>query len=446
MSDARPAGERIEQLLDALGTGGPLARQRAEELVRVVVDLYGAGLERLLEIAGPDLPESTVDALAADELVSGLLVVHGLHPYALSERVERALESVRPYLRSHGGDVELLGVDDGPQGRTVGLRLLGHCDGCAGSTATLRSRRGGSDRGGGAGGGPHRGRRAHRTGTPGTAHPGGRAHGPDQGMTRPDGARRPAPDPERSAAGAGGRAVRDVRPAGRRRPSARGRRGQPGAVVHLPAVLAAVRLPGRPAGVQGGAGPLPGRRATAACRCGRTCRSRWTSRSSSPTPGSAGWWASTRARPGRPSPSCRSAPGTRSSRSSRCSARSRTTSRRRWCGCAAARVEAYLVPIDVCYELVGQLRRLWRGFDGGREVRVALDEFFAAGRRGGAGDRARVRPSSTSRRSRTRAAPTLLFRVRLDESTGARCTRPCCGRRSRSSRSGAATATPSGTG
>ena len=42
-----------------------------------------------------------------------------------------------------------------------------------------------------------------------------------------------------------------------------------------------------------------------------------------------------------------------------------------------ARVEAYLVPIDACYELVGQLRRLWRGFDGGREVRLALDEFFA---------------------------------------------------------------------
>jgi len=139
VSDARAAGERIEQLLDALGTGGPLARQRAEELVRVVVDLYGAGLERLLEIAGPGLPESTVDALAADELVSGLLVVHGLHPYALSERVERALESVRPYLRSHGGDVELLGIDEGPQGCTVGLRLLGHCDGCAGSSATLRS-------------------------------------------------------------------------------------------------------------------------------------------------------------------------------------------------------------------------------------------------------------------------------------------------------------------
>ena len=136
VSDPRAAGERIEQLLDALGTGGPVARERAEELVRVVVDLYGAGLERLLGIVGPVLPDTTVDELATDELVSGLLVVHGLHPYDVEDRLERALESVRPYLHSHGGDVELLGMDG--EG-VVRLRLLGHCDGCAGSTATLRS-------------------------------------------------------------------------------------------------------------------------------------------------------------------------------------------------------------------------------------------------------------------------------------------------------------------
>lgn len=38
--------------------------------------------------------------------------------------------------------------------------------------------------------------------------------------------------------------------------------------------------------------------------------------------------------------------------------------------------ECYLVPIDACYELVGQLRRLWRGFDGGREAHQELDSFF----------------------------------------------------------------------
>jgi hypothetical protein len=41
-----------------------------------------------------------------------------------------------------------------------------------------------------------------------------------------------------------------------------------------------------------------------------------------------------------------------------------------------AGVECYIVPIDACYELVGHLRRLWRGFDGGTEARARLDEFF----------------------------------------------------------------------
>jgi hypothetical protein len=43
-----------------------------------------------------------------------------------------------------------------------------------------------------------------------------------------------------------------------------------------------------------------------------------------------------------------------------------------------SRVDCYLVPIDVCYELVGHLRRLWRGFDGGQDVRRQLDDFFTA--------------------------------------------------------------------
>ncbi|MEU8843047.1 DUF5947 family protein [Streptomyces roseus] len=41
------------------------------------------------------------------------------------------------------------------------------------------------------------------------------------------------------------------------------------------------------------------------------------------------------------------------------------------------RTECYLVPIDICYELVGRMRLLWQGFDGGAEARAALDVFFA---------------------------------------------------------------------
>jgi hypothetical protein len=52
--------------------------------------------------------------------------------------------------------------------------------------------------------------------------------------------------------------------------------------------------------------------------------------------------------------------------------------------------ECFLVPIDSCYELVGHLRRLWRGFDGGAEARKAIDEFFDRVRA-----RSRLAPAST---------------------------------------------------
>jgi Fe-S cluster biogenesis protein NfuA len=134
--DLRATGERIEVLLEAASAGGRVARERAEELVRLVVDLYGAGLERLLEIVheAGRLDDDLLDRLAADDLVAGLLAVHGLHPDDVVTRVARALESVRPYLGSHGGDVELVGLtDDG----SVTLRMLGSCDGCPSSAVTL---------------------------------------------------------------------------------------------------------------------------------------------------------------------------------------------------------------------------------------------------------------------------------------------------------------------
>jgi len=133
----RQAGDRIGTLLDALGAGGAVARDRAEELVRQVTDLYGAGLQRILAIvedngtAGSGLRQS----LIADELVSGLLLIHGLHPQDVHTRVAAALDSVRPYLGSHGGNVELLDIS--AEG-VVRLRLLGTCHGCPSSSVTLK--------------------------------------------------------------------------------------------------------------------------------------------------------------------------------------------------------------------------------------------------------------------------------------------------------------------
>jgi Fe-S cluster biogenesis protein NfuA/nitrite reductase/ring-hydroxylating ferredoxin subunit len=128
----RTAGDRIQTLLDASAAGGAVARERAEQLVREVVDLYGAGLERVMDIvlaANPDLAES----FTRDDLVASLLLVHGLHPHAVERRVADALDSVRPYLGSHGGDVHLLEVEVD----VVRLRFAGSCKSCPSSAVTL---------------------------------------------------------------------------------------------------------------------------------------------------------------------------------------------------------------------------------------------------------------------------------------------------------------------
>src|SRR5215213_10932369 len=111
------------------------ARSKAAEVVGVLLDLYGEGLSRMMEVvAEGDERERTFDAFADDELVSHLLLLHGLHPLDLKTRVVMALEQVRPYLHSHGGNVELLGVEKG----VARLRMEGSCSGCPSSTVTLR--------------------------------------------------------------------------------------------------------------------------------------------------------------------------------------------------------------------------------------------------------------------------------------------------------------------
>ncbi|HEX3212523.1 MAG TPA: NifU family protein [Actinomycetota bacterium] len=130
--DLRAVGTRIEELLGQLrATGDPGTAELAEEVVRLVVELYGAGLERTVELAGPQ----ALDRLVEDELVASLLVLHDLHPKDTQTRVVEALDQVRPYLGSHAGGVELLGVDT--EG-VVHLRLEGSCDGCPSSTMTVK--------------------------------------------------------------------------------------------------------------------------------------------------------------------------------------------------------------------------------------------------------------------------------------------------------------------
>ena len=134
--DLVAVGERIEALLDVTrASPDQRSYERAEELVRLLTDLYGGALARVVELLGEEAPEA-MDRLLADELVSSLFLVHDLHPESLAVRVEGALDAVRPLLAGHGGDVELLDVD--VDAAAVHLRLLGSCDGCPSSASTLQ--------------------------------------------------------------------------------------------------------------------------------------------------------------------------------------------------------------------------------------------------------------------------------------------------------------------
>jgi Fe-S cluster biogenesis protein NfuA/nitrite reductase/ring-hydroxylating ferredoxin subunit len=114
---------RVEEIAD------PEARALGEDLAAAVVQLYGVGLERIIEALDPAVRSE----LAQDGVVASLMLIHGLYPVALETRVHEALESVRPYMESHGGNVELLGIEDG----IARLRLEGSCSGCAASLSTL---------------------------------------------------------------------------------------------------------------------------------------------------------------------------------------------------------------------------------------------------------------------------------------------------------------------
>jgi Fe-S cluster biogenesis protein NfuA/nitrite reductase/ring-hydroxylating ferredoxin subunit len=136
MSGVRDVGTRVEELLGALRTGSAKDPGRtAEELVRLLVGLYGDGLSHIVTALAEQGPPGAemLDRLTEDPLVESLLLLHDLHPLDVDARVQRALDRVRPYLGSHAGGVQYLGVTDG----VARLRLEGSCDGCPSSTATV---------------------------------------------------------------------------------------------------------------------------------------------------------------------------------------------------------------------------------------------------------------------------------------------------------------------
>jgi len=134
--DTEQLVQRVQELQEQLESSRDSAtRELAEELVSAVVQMYGAGLERVLTSvfeAGPE-GERIAASLADDPLVATLLLIHDLHPVPLEQRVQQALDSVRPYMESHGGNVELLSLDNG----IARIHLRGSCSDCSASSVTL---------------------------------------------------------------------------------------------------------------------------------------------------------------------------------------------------------------------------------------------------------------------------------------------------------------------
>jgi Fe-S cluster biogenesis protein NfuA len=130
-------GRLAELLEQARQIGDPDAREATGEIIRALMDFHGAALARIVERMndGGELGREMLGACARDDLAGSLLVLYGLHPCNVTERVHMALEKLRPTLARHGGSVELAGVtDDG----TVRLAFEGKAPTCGSTIRALR--------------------------------------------------------------------------------------------------------------------------------------------------------------------------------------------------------------------------------------------------------------------------------------------------------------------
>jgi Fe-S cluster biogenesis protein NfuA len=131
----------IETLIGKLESADAGLRATARDLVQALMDMHRVGLERALELLDQAGAPGTalIDRLAEDAIVKHLLVLHGLHPLDLEARVGQAIEHAQPSLRSHGGELERVVVDESG-GVHITLRVgnsSGH--GCGSAEATLKA-------------------------------------------------------------------------------------------------------------------------------------------------------------------------------------------------------------------------------------------------------------------------------------------------------------------
>ena len=106
-------------------------RLLAEEVLAAVDGIHREGLTRMAALMDH---HGLLELAAKDPAVADLLDLYDLVPISQEVLVERALETVRPYIQSHGGQLEVLAVAEG----VVRVRLAGSCAGCSGSAMTLK--------------------------------------------------------------------------------------------------------------------------------------------------------------------------------------------------------------------------------------------------------------------------------------------------------------------
>lgn len=133
----RRVGELAEEILDVTD---PEIRGHLEELLDWLDAYHREGLGRLVEMVRQWRGELFLEQAALDPIVGDLLETYGLGVDVESATVDRvvqlALDEVRPYVHSHGGEIEVIAVADG----VVQLRMHGTCDGCTAADETVTSR------------------------------------------------------------------------------------------------------------------------------------------------------------------------------------------------------------------------------------------------------------------------------------------------------------------
>jgi Fe-S cluster biogenesis protein NfuA len=134
--DLLQEGRKLQQLIQqAEQLRDPVARATVHECLHSLLEFYGSGLARLLHVvqASGTAGEHVYARLVEDPSVRGLLLIHGLHPLDLATRLRQAMEKVRPYMESHGGNVELVSLEN----EVARFRLQGACQTCPSSAITL---------------------------------------------------------------------------------------------------------------------------------------------------------------------------------------------------------------------------------------------------------------------------------------------------------------------